>query len=858
LRPLRLSLWLLGAVYFLALIMVVTCFPTLSSQANAPIPSGGVSSLTDHEQMATISATDVGSLRSYILTSNAELRDNTPPNKRAAFAESPEQARVRSGNLMFDGLYTLALHEAQEDSVSQISDGSYGHGAPIDLQSFQTGAKWTYVWTRDLSYSTDLALAGLDPDRAMNSLLFKTSLLKPSVTGGSGEQIIQDTGSGGSYPVSTDRVVWSLGASRLAEYLPDAAKLMFVKKAYPILKDTLEQDRHLVFDPADGLYRGEQSFLDWREQTYPLWTKDNVLPIAESKALSTNCIDYFALRTASKFAEQLGLVSDQKRYATWATALKQAINNKFYDAKAGLYSTYLLDDGGDEVRAHHYDLLGESLAILFGIAPEAFAKRILSTYPTGPYGPPVVWPESRSVPIYHNHAIWPFVTAYWIKAACRVGNVAAVDNGMASLMRGAALNLSNMENFDFGTGKSWVSNGILTGPVIDSQRQIWSVAGYLSMVQDVVFGLDTSWSGIRFRPFVTAHARRSIFAASDLIELRNFHYQGKAITVRIHLPHGRVADRGVCRIQSIVLNGKHVGTGFVASASLPLHNAWDIFLEAPDPSANPIQTLRVVSDENSVFSPAQPAWEDIGQNGLTVTNGLVTLHYRAGDTTNVTFNIYRDGSLCAKGVKTLEWTDPRSGDYASTTHFYCLEAVGEKTGNASHLTPTRFYLQRNAETVITAKHMENLGGDLVDGHHFENWGRISDELRVDRFTVARSGRYLIRAEYANGAGPINTGITCAVKALDIYNAGSQTRVVHGYLVMPQSGDWTRFESSSVIRADLKAGVRYSLHLGEDAYCRNMSYLQKNMRYTAGSGGGGADFNYVNIAAIHLLRIANEK
>ena len=51
-----------------------------------------------------------------------------------------------------------------------------------------------------------------------------------------------------------------------------------------------------------GLYRGETSFLDWREQTYPAWTRDNVVFIAQSFALSTNVLHYEALQLAAKLA----------------------------------------------------------------------------------------------------------------------------------------------------------------------------------------------------------------------------------------------------------------------------------------------------------------------------------------------------------------------------------------------------------------------------------------------------------------------------------------------------------------------------------------------------------------------------
>ena len=64
---------------------------------------------------------------------------------------------TRTGNLLFDGLYALAIHEAKLNSVSQIKDGAYNDGNPISLNAFQTGELWTYVWTRDLAYSVHLA-----------------------------------------------------------------------------------------------------------------------------------------------------------------------------------------------------------------------------------------------------------------------------------------------------------------------------------------------------------------------------------------------------------------------------------------------------------------------------------------------------------------------------------------------------------------------------------------------------------------------------------------------------------------------------------------------------------------------------
>ena len=682
--------------------------------------------------------------------------------------EVPDRARLRTGSILFDGLYALAVQEALQNSVAEIKDGAYNHGQPIKLEAFQTGAFWTYVWTRDLSYSTYLALAQFDPQRALNSLFFKTSVIKSSVSGGFTNQIIQDTGSGGSYPVSSDRIVWALGASQALKYLSAAEQQKVLSEVYPVLHDTLEQDRRLIYDPEDGLYRGEQSFLDWREQTYPGWTKTNVLAIAMSKALSVNAADYFALVTASEYAGRLGLHDDQTRYANWAKQLKTAINNKFFDAQAGLYSTYLLTDEAYGIRVQRYDLLGESLSILSGVADRSKAESILSHYPVGLYGPPVVWPEESTVPIYHNQAIWPFVTAFWIEAARRVGNAAVIDRGVHSLMHGAAFNLSNMENYDFVTGKTQVKDGVLSGPVIDSQRQIWSVAGYLAVVQDVVFGMETSWDGIRFLPCITGNLRNETFASSDLVQLTNFSYRGKTISVRVHLPPAGFRGKGVCTIRKIELNGRPIGKDFVAATSLQSQNQWDVYLEKPadNSESEPLNLIANAADKQTIFGPVQPEWEDVGHDGITVQDGSLMLHYRQANAANVVFNIYRDGRLCAEHLKETSWLDPDSSDYTNRIHFYAVETLDAKTGNASHFTQSRCYADANSQWDIAANDMKNRGGKLVQGSHFEDWGQPEDELSAD-FTAERSGNYLLRVKFSNGAGPVNTGITCAMKRIEV-------------------------------------------------------------------------------------------
>jgi uncharacterized protein YyaL (SSP411 family) len=84
----------------------------------------------------------------------------------------------------------------------------------------------------------------------------------------SNNRIIQDTGTGGAWPVSSDRVVWALAAWEIYKYTGDKEWLM---KAFEIVRNSLDDDSKTIPDPSTGLIRGESSFLDWRKQTYPLW-----------------------------------------------------------------------------------------------------------------------------------------------------------------------------------------------------------------------------------------------------------------------------------------------------------------------------------------------------------------------------------------------------------------------------------------------------------------------------------------------------------------------------------------------------------------------------------------------------------
>jgi len=416
----------------------------------------------------SVRATAQGVLRSYTLSSTHTQRDQAPSER--TINEREGDPILRSGVLLTDALFAMAVEEARQNAVEQISDDAFN--GVIDCSCYQTGALWNWVWTRDIAYAVELGLAWIDPQRAANSLLFKLSRPKA----GGGLQIVQDTGTGGSWPVSTDRVTWARGTMAVLRQI-DHPELRAA--AVEAMRNSAEWDRRYAYDARDGLYFGETSFLDWREQTYAAYTAGNVVEIAMSKSLNTNLNHLFLLRSLEELTGE----------AHGSQALAERIDAVFYDG-----ATYRSFTGNplNPAPVEQQDLLATSLAVLdLGTHPEA-----LTAYPFGAHGPPVIWPQQQQVPIYHNRAIWPFVTAYSVLAARRAGQGEIFSAGLNSLVRGAALNLSNMENLEVASGANWVEDGPFSGPVINSQRQLWSVAGFIGAVVEGVFGLRTE-NGVR-------------------------------------------------------------------------------------------------------------------------------------------------------------------------------------------------------------------------------------------------------------------------------------------------------------------------------------------------------------------------
>lgn len=805
----------------------------------------------------TVSATGTD-LKTYNLTTtlkqrNGKFCEHKEDGKERSITEKSGDMILRTNNTLFDALFALSLEEVREDSVENIDDWGFNNGKDVPCSCFETGLEWHYVWTRDTAYAVDLGLAMVDPTRAKNSLNFKISDRKAKAGGGN-KQIVQDTGTGGSWPISTDRVVWALGAYQTLKYLDGDERTAFLNDAYEAIKNTAENDRKHIYDESDGLYTGEESFLDWRENTYPVWTGGDTVHIGMSKTLSTNVLHYILLDIGSKLATEKGDTETAAKLAGWRDSLKTAISAQLFLSEdklfAAMKTTYLND-----APIKKFDLLGQSLAILGGVTTLTQAQNSIANYPVTEAGPPVIWPQEPSTRIYHNRGIWPFVTAYAMRAALQVENAEAYNNALFSLVHGTAFNLSNMENLEYSTlsncyydDRQSATQGVQSGPVISSRRQLWSVGAYISLVVDGIFGQIASQTGITFEPKISKKVRNTLLAATSTITLKNIKYRGKIINISVTLPERSDTLVGFYVTNSVRLNGE-LKTGEITPGELKDDgNTLEIVMK--EGSTTGTITLKDCSDEGNCFAPHAPVVDSVvPDNGTLSVSFSGTGNDSAYGINAVTYNIYRDGTQVATNA-TSPWRDPDSGDYDSVSHCYSVTALSAQ-GNESHIASPNCYWGENYNRIekIDANGFDQAPDASDHGRaHFADWGYPDQELTVSSFSPQQTGTYLMQIEYSNSR-PINTGITGCFKTVEIWDGG--TLVAEDGAMMPHIGsdNWDTWKDSSFIKADLDSSKSYKIVI-KDLF--NMSYFDHFTIYTSGAGGGDDIYNRANIGGLKFL------
>lgn len=664
--------------------------------------------------------------------------------------------RLSSSNRLHRAVYNMALDEM----VNAVEPDT----------TLRTGKEWAGVWTRDVSYSIILSMAYMQPLASEISLRHKVT---PD------GRIVQDTGSGGAWPISTDREIWTLAAWELYKVTGDKEWLKF---AYPVAKRSLECDFFTVYG-NDGLVRGETSFIDWREQSYPKWMQ--TADIYRSEAMNTNMVHAAALKAASEMASELGYMDDSKMFAKTADELSERINKTFWLDDKGYYGMYLY--GRDNLIMNpRAETLGESLAIVYDIASPDRARTITENNPTTPFGTAIFYPQIADMPAYHNNALWPWVGSFWAIANAKAGNEEGTLQAIGAVVRPAALFATNKENFNLDNGD--------IATELNSSNMLWCLSGNLALTYRILFGINYEKDGLRFAPFVPK-------ALADRRSLDGFKYRDATLNITV----SGYGDK----IKSFRLNGKETEP-FVPS-DIKGTNQIDIVLADNDiapmkvnkvPNAKaPLTPIARLVHSPELSAQGSPVMNLLSWQPIEYINRYIVLRdgKRIAETTATSFPATVEGEYQVIGV-----ADSGIESFAS-----------EPVDNL----PT-FYVEMPGEsTRLISKEISYAPKAKVDAYHGEGFLETdhSNRLIKVRFSVPVSGEYALDLVYANGNGPVNTENKCAIRTLGI--DGKRL----GIVVMPHRGvgNWNDWGLSSPVFTHLDAG-EHVLTIAFTAESENMN------------------------------------
>jgi hypothetical protein len=345
-----------------------------------------------------------------------------------------------------------------------------------------------------------------------------------------------------------------------------------------------------------------------------------------------------------------------------------------------------------------------------------------------------------------------------------------VEHGLASIWRPAALFLTNKENMVASTGH-------FDGTELNSDRQLWSVAGNLAASYRVLFGM-------RFRPDRLVFAPMVPPAYAGERTLSGLRYRGATLTITVR-GHGD-------GVASVRLDGRPV-----ERAEVPAELTGEHTVEIQMNGRWPAGRINLVENR---FSPETPV--------LRAQGPVISWDAVPGA---VRYAVYRNGREL--DVTSMTRVDVDEADAVAEYQVLSVDSAGVESFLSE---PVRM---ADDDAVIVAR---PAGAPLEREHAGftgDGYVRLTRETNTEiQFPVRITcgGVYLVEPRYANGSGPINTDARAAIRTLRV---GSDDI---GVLVMPQRGTdrWTDWGYGTGLRLELPAD-EYTLVLAFTRRDENM-------------------------------------
>lgn len=668
------------------------------------------------------------------ITRNGEVREvQIPPVPR-------EKTGYRGSIPILTAMYALAAHEMQQN-INQ--DGL-----------LLAGASWCTAWTRDTAYAVTLGAAYLEPVACRRSM---ESRVKDGL-------ILQDTGTGGGWPISTDRVSWILAAWT---YYLASGDTEWLKYSAKVAMNTLAQD-DAVLTCHGHLRPGETSFIDWREQSYPAWM--NAAEIGASYAFGTNVLHYVSRRIVARMLTELGREQEATVWAGEAAAIAADVQEHFWSRATQCYGMMRTENYLEE----RVDALATALSVITGLSVGKQAHQAMNSLPRTPWGTPVFAPfKEEESAAYHNRSIWPFVEAYVLLAHSELQDTRGAAQSMASLLRAAMAYGTNKENFQAVSGEA-------SGTIQNSDRQLWSVAGMLGMYYFGLFGMQYEGDNLVFAPCVP----KSFGGSHWLTNLRI-----RDMVLDVHL-NGYGTD--IC---SARINGK------AASPIIPLDTKGHMQIELE----------LMPSEDEAESSPAYPVAVDDLPTPQWEECGPALLRWRAvpGATS---YCVY------ANGVAISTTGQPVYAPTPGTAHFTEYRVQATSATNASALSRPWEYSRPGSRQLLPPLRIGEKAEYTVENNRaWLDTRPCTAHLEYESVTLA-AGLYRIRFRYVNATASRRDGDTCALRQLFLNDTpGAIIPFPHN----TEQDNWEDYTLTAGVRVQLPAGI-HTFSLRYTPLCSNTS------------------------------------
>lgn len=351
--------------------------------------------------------------------------------------------------------------------------------------------------THSMSYSTILSLSILCPEICKNSLIKRVA----------NDKIIQENGIGGSWPISSDRIIWAIAAWEIYKTTGDND---WLRKIYFIIKNTIDDDLNVTWNYHEHLFRGSSLLIDDQINYYPKWMAPT--DIYDTYSLSNQVLHFQALQALIKMGKLLN--KDTQKYIHISNALKESINKKFKHQNS-YYANFKYK--WPILCTNQSNALGEAMATIWDI--NSSKTHFTEHLPITEFGVPNHLPLFTDSTKTNSQTLWPFVQSYWNWAASTTKNTKAVNWGIANSIRPTAQFLTNKQSYTLENGNCTENNQKTTTDLL-------SAAATASNTLHVLFGINITEDYLEFNPVIPRELKGKHV-------LNNLKYRNSTLDIKI-------------------------------------------------------------------------------------------------------------------------------------------------------------------------------------------------------------------------------------------------------------------------------------------------------------------------------------